>query len=75
MVSTVIEVAGTAATVVAVCGVILNNRRRRECFYLWLVSNAVTLIIHLAIGVYSMAVRDTIFLALAVEGLVKWRKR
>jgi nicotinamide riboside transporter PnuC len=68
-----IELVGTVATVIAVAGVLLNNRRRRECFYLWIVSNALTLGVHVAAGVWSLAVRDGIFFVLAVEGLLRWR--
>jgi hypothetical protein len=37
-----VEIIGTAATVLAVAGVVLNNRRRRACFAVWLVSNALS---------------------------------
>ena len=70
-----IEAIGILATIVAVSGVILNNRHRRECFYVWIVSNSLTLGIHVAVGVWSLAVRDVIFLALAVEGLWLWRRK
>jgi len=70
-----LETIGLAATALAVTGVVLNNRKRRECFMLWLVSNSLSLAIHLAAGIWSLALRDAIFLALAVEGLWLWRKR
>ncbi len=72
--TTLIESAGLAATCIAIGGVILNNHRRRECFYLWLVSNTLTLAIHTAAGIWSLAARDAIFLYLALDGLNKWRK-
>jgi len=67
-----IEIAGMISTMFAVAGVVLNNRRLRLCFALWLVSNAVSLWIHVDAGVWSLAVRDGIFLLLAVEGWFKW---
>jgi nicotinamide riboside transporter PnuC len=71
-----IETIGTIATILAIAGVILNNRRIRLCFLLWLVSNSLTLIIHAQTGVWSLVARDGIFLILAVEGWIKWgRKR
>ena len=69
-----IEAAGVVATLVAITGVVLNNRRRRECFYLWLVSNSLTLAIHVAAGIWSLAVRDAVFLGLAVDGLIRWNR-
>lgn len=69
-----IELMGTIATFLAVTGVILNNRKMIGCFYIWLVSNTITLGIHSYSGIWSLAARDLIFLVLAVEGLAKWRK-
>jgi nicotinamide riboside transporter PnuC len=68
------ELLGLASTAVAVTGVVLNNRRRRACFVLWMVSNSVTLAIHVSAGIWSLALRDAIFFALAVEGLILWNK-
>lgn len=70
----VIEAMGWIATAIAISGVVLNNRRRRECFLLWIVSNGLTLVIHLAAGIWSLAVRDALFFALAIEGLIRWRR-
>jgi len=69
-----IELIGTTAAILAITGVVLNNRRLRLCFLLWLVSNSLTLIIHAQTGVWSLAARDAIFLILAVEGWIKWSK-
>jgi nicotinamide riboside transporter PnuC len=70
-----VEIVGLTATALAVVGVWLNNHKRRECFYLWLVSNAMTLAIHLSAGIWSLALRDAIFLVLALHGLWLWRRR
>ena len=68
-----IELLGTIATILAVIGVIMNNRKMIGCFYIWLLSNTITLFIHSQAGIWSLAARDLIFLVLAVEGLIKWR--
>lgn len=70
----ILEVLGTLITIAAVIGVLFNNRRRLECFYIWLVTNGVSAGIHIAVGVYSLAARDAIFFVLAIEGLVRWRR-
>lgn len=68
-----IEFIGFVTTCLAVYGVFLNNRHNRFCFKLWLVSNLLSGIIHVYLGVYSLAARDAIFLILAVEGLMLWK--
>ena len=68
----IIELASLLATGIAVAGVVLNNARRRECFLLWLCSNAITLAIHLHAALWGLALRDAVFLALAVAGWRAW---
>ncbi|HAL44572.1 MAG TPA: hypothetical protein DCP47_01400 [Phycisphaerales bacterium] len=68
-----IEVIGYISMVMAVAGVIFNNYKMRVCFKIWIVSNALSLILHVSIGVWSMAARDFIFLVLAIHGIYKWR--
>lgn len=70
-----LETIGLIATILAISGVVLNNYRRVECFGVWLVSNALTLGIHVSVGVWSLALRDVVFLGLAVHGWRMWRKR
>ena len=70
-----IELIGTIATILAVTGVILNNRKLRVCFIIWFISNTLTLAIHAQTGIWSLLVRDAIFLILAVEGWVRWGRR
>lgn len=71
----VIELVGILSTAIAIVGVVLNNRRLRACFVLWLASNAMTLGIHVSAGIWSLAVRDAIFFALAIEGMYRWKRR
>ena len=47
---------------------------RIECFYLWMVSNTISTAIHVNAGMWSLTVRDIIFLVLAVHGIYSWRK-
>ena len=66
------EITGWIATCVALVGVWLNNKQRRACFGLWLVSNTMTLIIHAAAGMWSLATRDFAFFLLAIHGWWLW---
>ena len=73
--SKMIEVIGTVTMILAIAGVLLNNRRLRACFIVWMFSNALSFWIHLQAGILSLCLRDAIFLALAIEGLWMWRKK
>lgn len=69
-----IEVVGSLAAILAVTGVVLNNRRRVACFYFWMASNLLSAGLHAHAGLVSMVVRDVVFTLLAIEGAIKWRK-
>jgi nicotinamide riboside transporter PnuC len=69
------EIIGLVATVLAVIGVIANNRRLRVCFLLWLASNALTAGIHAHAEIWSLLLRDTVFFILAIEGWIKWGRK
>ncbi|MFB3894642.1 MAG: nicotinamide mononucleotide transporter [Phycisphaerae bacterium] len=47
-------------------------RRRRACFALWLVSNAITFGIHAAAGMWPLAARDGAFFIMAIHGWRVW---
>jgi nicotinamide riboside transporter PnuC len=70
-----IETIGYISMALAVAGVIFNNRKMAVCFKIWIVSNSLSLILHIAMGVWSLAIRDFIFLLLAIEGFFKWKKK
>ena len=67
-----LEFIGWAATAIALAGVWLNNRQRRACFILWLISNALTFVIHTAAGMWPLAARDGAFFVLAIHGWWLW---
>jgi nicotinamide riboside transporter PnuC len=69
-----IELVGTFVTIVAVVGAWLNNRHKIGCFYLWIVSNALSAGIHVQTETWSLVVRDLIFLALSIEGIWVWKR-
>ena len=74
-----LEIIGIITTVIAVWGVILNNRKVRWCFVLWMVSNFLSMTIHVLAAVrgnsemWAFASRDLIFFVLAIVGWNKWR--
>ena len=72
--SSMSEILGTIATILAVSGVILNNRRLVICFPIWMASNLITLFIHEQAGMWVLSLRDGLFFVLAIEGFVRWRR-
>ena len=66
------EIVGTVSAILAVAGVLLNNRKFRVCFIFWIVSNIMSACIHTYAGILSLAVRDLVFFVLAIEGWIKW---
>ncbi len=64
---------GAVATVLAIIGVMGNNRRLSWCFLVWMVSNAICAVIHIDAGIWSLAGRDIAFFVLAIDGWIKWR--
>lgn len=63
-----------AATIVALAGTVLNCKRIRACFALWLVTNAMWFAWDVAHGLESRAVLDAVQFALAGWGLYEWGK-
>jgi len=70
-----IDLFGWTATVLAVSGVVLNNRKFIMCFWLWMVSNLLCAHLHAHVGLWSQYWRDVAFFVLSVEGFYKWRKQ
>ncbi len=60
--------------VLGIAGVILNNHKRRECFYVWLISNAGWMVVDYQSGLYVQAMLFLTYFALAVHGLWKWSR-
>lgn len=69
----IIELISVIAGICAVAGVVLNNRKMRLCFPLWIVSNFMCLCVHWHTGLYALCVRDAIFCILAIEGMKLWQ--
>lgn len=69
------EILGTAAMILAIIGVVLNNHKLISCFYLFLISNSICLYLHLHVNIWSMCVRDVVFIMLAFHGIYKWRRK
>ncbi len=67
-----LEIIGLIATGIAVTGVVTNNAQVIWCFPLFLVSNNLSLYLHVRGRMGSLILRDAIFIALAVAGWIQW---
>ncbi len=72
MTTAVCEMIGWAVTVIAVVGVLLNNRQNRWCFAVWMISNTLSAALHAEAAMWALTARDAIFLMLAVAGWRAW---
>ena len=66
---------GMIGTVLAIVGVVLNNRLNIACFSVWIVSNTIFAALHIKAGLWSIVVRDVVFTFLAIEGWRQWSKK
>jgi len=55
-------------------GVVLNIRRKRVCFAVWLFTNAAWTAVDLWHGVWAQSVLQAVYFGLAVWGIIAWRK-
>ena len=69
------NVGTSALTLLALIGVVLNIKKRIECFYIWLFTNASWAIIDFYKDVPAQGVLFTIYTVLALYGILEWRKR
>jgi len=70
-----LEITGGVATVLAVVGVVLNNRKLTWCFPLWIISNVLWAYLHVRVDLWSGLVRDVVFTGLAFEGWYQWTRK
>jgi len=55
-------------------GVVLNIKRKRACFYIWLFTNASWAAVDFYKGIPAQGVLFTIYTALAVWGIIEWKE-
>lgn len=60
-------------TAICLLGTILNVKKLKLCFYLWLIGNVLWLCIDINNGLWSRALLDVVQGALAVWGVIEWR--
>ena len=58
----------------SIAGVILNIKKRRECFVIWAFTNFAWMIYDFMIGAYAQAALFAVYFVLAIWGLCEWAK-
>jgi nicotinamide riboside transporter PnuC len=61
--------------IASLCGVVLNIRKRRECFYVWAGTNAAWTIVDAVHQIWSQAALQAVYFCLALWGAWSWRDR
>lgn len=61
-------------TVMSLVGVVLNIKKRKECFYVWGVTNFAWMVYDFYIGAYSQSFLFAVYFLLAVWGIYEWNK-
>lgn len=60
--------------VIAIIGMVLVNKKKTCNYYFFLVGYVAWAIIYFHHGVYGAVIREIIFLALNIHGLILWRR-
>lgn len=61
------------AAAVSIVGVELNIRHRRECFYVWVGTNAAWCAVDAWHGIYAQSLLHAVYFCLAVRGILMWK--
>jgi nicotinamide riboside transporter PnuC len=62
-------------TSLAIYGVVLNIKKRIECFYIWLFTNASWAMVDFYKGIPAQGFLFTVYTLLAIYGIYEWRKK
>ena len=61
-------------TAISVFGSILNAKKSKWCFYVWILANIIWLIYDIYIELYSRATLDVIQTTICIIGIYHWTK-
>ncbi len=64
-----------AITALSIVGVILNIKKHKSCFIIWLFTNLSWMVYDFIIGAYAQSALFAVYAILAVYGLLEWTKQ
>lgn len=68
------QIISWTTTVLCLIGTVLNVKKLKSCFAIWLVGNILWIIVDIANGMWSRAVLDIVQGGLALWGIIEWKK-
>ncbi len=60
-------------TILAIIGTIANIKRKAWCFWIWLVTNSIWIIVDYRAGLYAQAFLFCVYFSLSIWGLWEWQ--
>ena len=63
-----------ALTALSIIGTVMNIRKDRRCFVIWLFTNGAWAAYDLSIGAIAQAALFFVYFCLAIWGIVEWKK-
>lgn len=63
-----------ALTAISIIGVILNIKKDRRCFILWIFTNGAWAVYDFSIGAFAQAALFLVYFCLAIWGIYSWTK-
>lgn len=61
-------------TIISLIGSVLNAKKSKWCFYIWILANMLWLTYDIHIELYSRAALDVIQTIICVSGIIYWNK-
>jgi hypothetical protein len=61
-------------TGLSVIGTVLNIKKKRICFYIWLCTNSTWCIYDFVIGSFAQSALFLVYVGLAIWGIISWKK-
>ncbi len=62
-------------TFFSIVGTILNIKKRKECFVIWLITSSAWCVYDLYIKAYAQSFLFFIYICLAIWGIIEWKKK
>jgi len=57
----------------SIIGTVLNIKKKRICFVIWLITNSLWMLYDFSIGSYAQSALFAVYVCLAIWGIIEWR--